>query len=61
MIWLYKFRGGINDWDLKKLYRDLESWKNVWKKMKWNGEDCRIRKVKKITKKIEWNGMGKMG
>ena len=26
-IWLCEFRGGINGWDLKILYRDLESWK----------------------------------
>ena len=39
MIWLYKFWGGINDWDLKILYRDLESWKKIVEKigMEWNG------------------------
>ena len=34
-----KFRDSINDWDLKILYKDLESWKKWLKKnrMKWNG------------------------
>ena len=27
MIWLCEFWGGINSWDLKILYGDLESWK----------------------------------
>ena len=45
MVWLCEFRGGINDWDLKILYRDLESWKNYWKKMEWNGMVWKIRKL----------------
>ena len=36
MVWLCEFWGGINDWDLKILYRDLESWKKKVEK-KWNG------------------------
>ena len=32
MVWLCEFRGGINGWDLKILYKDLESWKNRLKK-----------------------------
>ena len=37
MVWLCEFRGGINGWDLKILYRDLE-WKKWLKKneMEWN-------------------------
>ena len=55
MVWLCEFRGGINSWDLKILYKDLESWKNGWKKIEWNKMDCRIRKVeKKNNKKKEW-------
>ena len=27
----------MNGWDWKILYRDLESWKNCWKKIEWNG------------------------
>ena len=39
MVWLCEFWGGINGWDLKILYRDLESWKKRLKKnkMEWNG------------------------
>ena len=59
MVWLCKFRSVINDWDLKILYMDLESWKNGWKKIKWNEIGCMIRKVKK-NEKIKWNGTGKM-
>ena len=38
MVWLCEFRGGINGWDLKILYRDLESWKKRLKKnrIEWN-------------------------
>ena len=38
MVWFYEFRGDINGWDLKILYRDLESWNKGLKKngMKWN-------------------------
>ena len=32
IVWFYKFRGGINYWDLKILYGDYENWKNGWKK-----------------------------
>ena len=42
MVWLCEFRGGINGWDLKILYRDLESWKKWLKK---NGMVCKIRKL----------------
>ena len=27
MAWFYEFRDDINSWNLKILYRDLESWK----------------------------------
>ena len=33
MVWLCKFRYGINGWDLKILYRDLESWKKIVEKI----------------------------
>ena len=56
MVWLYKFWGGINGWDLKILYGDLESWKKWLKKVEWNGIVWRIEK----SEKIEWNGMGRM-
>ena len=38
MVWLCEFWGGINGWDLKILYRDLESWKKRLKKneIEWN-------------------------
>ena len=41
MIWLCEFRGGINGWDLKTLYRNLES----WKKIECNGMICKIGKL----------------
>ena len=44
MVWLCKFRGGMNGWDLKILYRDLKS----WKKMIWNEIVWKIRKIEKI-------------
>ena len=39
------FWGNINGWDLKILYRDLESWKKRLKKIEWNGMICRIKKL----------------
>ena len=60
MVWLCWFWGSMNGWDLKILYRDLESWKKWLKKMKWNGIVWRIWKVEK-NEKWEWNGMGEMG
>ena len=42
MVWLCEFRGGINGWDLKILYKDLESWKK-WLKKKWNGMEWFVR------------------
>ena len=53
MVWLCEFRGGINGWDLKILYRDLKSWKK-WLKKKWNGMEWfgGLEKLKK-NKKIE--------
>ena len=43
-------------WDLKKLYKDLESWKKWLKK---NEMICRIRKVEKNSW-IEWNEIRRM-
>ena len=46
----------MNGWDLKILYRDLESWKKikwnriVWKKINWN----RIVEKMKNGNGIEW-------
>ena len=57
MVWLCEFRGSMNGWDLKILYRDLKSWKKLSKK---NGMVWRIRKVEK-NEKTEWNVMIKMG
>ena len=39
IVWFCEFRGDINGWDLKILYRDLESWKKIGEKsgMEWNG------------------------
>ena len=37
MVWLCEFQSGINGWDLKILYRDLESWKKKGWKKKWKG------------------------
>ena len=39
IVWLCEFKGDINGWDLKILYKDLESWKNGLKQndMDWNG------------------------
>ena len=54
MIWLCWFWGNMNGWDLKILYKDLESWKKWLKKMKWNGIVWRIWKVEKNG--MEWNG-----
>ena len=37
IVWFCKFWYGINSWDLKILYKNLESWKNGLKKngMEW--------------------------
>ena len=56
IVWLCEFRGDINSWDLKILSRDLESWKNSWKK--WNGmgwivELGKLKKMKKLNG-MEW-------
>ena len=55
MVWFCEFRGGINDWDLKILYRDLKSWKKRLKKngMEWFGG------LEKLKKWNGWNGWGK--
>ena len=53
IVWLCKFRGDKNGWDLKILYRDLESWKNGWKN--WNGMEW-FGGLKK-SEKMKWNGM----
>ena len=38
MVWLYEFWSGINDWDLKILYKDLECSKKLKKNgIKWDG------------------------
>ena len=55
MVWLYKFWGGINDWDLKILYKDLENKKKWLKKVEWNGMIWRIEKSEKIEW-VEWLG-----
>ena len=34
MVWLFKFRGGINGWDLKTLYKDLKNWKKIVEKVR---------------------------
>ena len=38
MVWFYKFRSDINDWDLNILYKNLESLKKWLKKneIEWN-------------------------
>ena len=57
MVWLCKFRGGINGWDLKILYRDLESWKKMIEKneMKWNSlKDLKSWKKMKNGNGMEW-------
>ena len=60
IVWLYEFRGGINGWDLKILYSDLESWKK-WLKKKWNGMEWFVRLESWIVwNSMEWNGMGVM-
>ena len=47
----------MNGWDLKILYRDLESWKKNG--MEWNSlKDLKSRKKWKMG--MEWNGMGEM-
>ena len=45
IIWFCEFWCDINDWDLKILYRDLESWKKWLKKneMEWNGRFVRLK------------------
>ena len=45
----------MNGWDLKILYRDLESWKKCYGMEWFRG----LRQLKKM-KKIECNGMGEM-
>ena len=45
----------MNGWDLKILYRDLESWKKWLKKMEWNRIVWRI--FKKLKKMKNGNGM----
>ena len=58
MVWLCEFRGGINGWDLKILYRDLESWK---KRLKKNGMEWFVGLENwMIWNSLEWNGMGRM-
>ena len=56
IVWFCEFWCDINDWDLKILYRDLESWKKWLKKVEWNEIVWRIEK----SEKIEWNRMGRM-
>ena len=62
MVWLCWFWGSMNDWDLKILYRDLESWKKWLKKneMEWNSLKD-LKSWKKWKMRMEWNGMGEMG
>ena len=57
MIWLCEFPSGINGWDLKILYKNLESWKKrVWKK--WNGIEWFVGLENWIVwNSIEWNVM----
>ena len=58
MVWLCWFWGSMNGWDLKILYRDLESWKKWLKK---NGMELNSLKDLKSWKKWKkWNGMGEM-
>ena len=40
----------MNGWDLKTLHKDLKSWKNGWKKIKWNEIVWKIKKLKKNKK-----------
>ena len=64
MIWLCKFQGGINGWDLKILYRNLESWKKWLKKngMEWNSlKKNEMEWNSWKNEKWEWNGMEEMG
>ena len=51
MVWLYEFRGSINDWDLKILYKDLK----CWKKIKWfvGLESWMVCN----SMELEWNGL----
>ena len=37
IVWFCEFRGDINSWDLKILYKDLGSWE---KELKKNGMEC---------------------
>ena len=57
MVWFCEFWGDINNWDLKILYRDLESWKKIVEKneMEWNS-------LKDLKSWKKWkNRMEKMG
>ena len=45
----------MNGWDLKILYRDLESWKKIVEK-KWNGMEW-FGGLGKLTKIKNWNEM----
>ena len=54
----------MNGWDLKILYRDLESWKKWLKKngMEWNSlKKNEMRWNSWKNEKWEWNGIGEMG
>ena len=53
----------MNGWDLKILYRDLESWKKMVEKneMEWNSlEKNEMEWNSWKNEKWEWNGMGEM-
>ena len=52
MIWLCEFRNDINGWDLKKLYRDLKSWKKMIEKK--NEIVCKIKNWM-VLNNMEWN------
>ena len=50
----------MNGWDLKILYRDLESWKKWLKKngMEWNSlKKMKWNEIVEKNEKCEWNGM----
>ena len=56
MVWLCWFWGSMNGWDLKILYKNLESWKKWLKKnkMEWNSLKD-LKSWKKWKNGIEWN------
>ena len=55
MVWFCEFWGGINDWDLKILYWDLESWKKIEKKI--NKMEWFVRlEIWIILNSMKWNG-----